>query len=42
MVFETAEPAGTTCLALTWNFTVLHAVWYVITSPALSWFRCTK
>ena len=42
VVFDTAEPAGTTCLALTWNFTVLHAVWYVITSPGLSSFRCTK
>ena len=35
-MFDTAEPAGTTCCSLTWNFTVLQAVWYVITSPGLS------
>ena len=27
VVFDTAESAGTTCWVLTWNFTVLHAVW---------------
>ena len=42
VVFDTVEPAGTTRWSLTWNFTVLQAVWYVITSPGLSWLRWTK
>ena len=42
VVFDTAEPAGTTCCPLTRNFTVSHAVWYVMTSPGFSWFRWTK
>ena len=42
VVFDTVEPAGTTCWPLTLNCTVLQAVRYVITSPGLSWLRWTK
>ena len=27
VVLDTDDPAGTTCWPLTWNFTVLQAVW---------------
>lgn len=42
VVFETGEPAGTTCCPLTANVTVLQAVWYVIASPGFDTSRCTK